>query len=104
MTQILLTLKVQHVYSVLSTSSVSAGLCNITGGPVLYSEIAYGAVSGAFIANNTGGSAAAQFPNGYRTYPTDSANFNASSSNSIYGNSDTVTPESLSCLICIKYE
>lgn len=24
--------------------------------------------------------------------------------NEIYGNSETVTPESLSCLVCIKYE
>lgn len=30
--------------------------------------------------------------------------FTASDSNNIYGNSDVVTPESMSCLICIKYE
>ena len=30
-------------------------------------------------------------------------NFNASSSNSIYGNSTTVTPLSESCIFCISY-
>lgn len=30
-------------------------------------------------------------------------NFNASNSNSIYGNSSTVQPPALTCLICIKY-
>ena len=41
-----------------------------------------------------------------RTAATTTANdiaFNASGSNSIYGNSNTVQPPALTCLICIKY-
>ena len=36
-------------------------------------------------------------------YAGDSGGFNASLSSSIYGSSTTVTPLSMSCLICISY-
>ena len=44
-------------------------------------------------------------PAGNNTYTYCSGfNFNASNVSSIYGNSDTVTPESLSCKFFIRYQ
>ena len=85
-------------------SSVSAGCCNITGGVVLYSSLADGSPTGAFYASRTSTNGNAQFPGNGRSYAALGASFSASNSNSIYGNSETVTPLSLSILFCIKYE
>ena len=79
-----------------------AGLPNITG----YIDMRYGTQSGGSegaitsanspisnIQSNWGGS----------NQPNSRIGINASLSNSIYGNSTTVQPPALTCLICIKY-
>jgi hypothetical protein len=75
-----------------------AGLPNITGD--YYHNVWLGAnVTGAFRNINTGTFGA----NGYGTSGKPSGfSFNASRSNAIYGNSDTVTPKNISVLYCIK--
>jgi microcystin-dependent protein len=77
----------------------NAGLPNITGYntyryPALIN--AYGAFKGTDSSVTTG---LALGPDGVIIW----VSFDASWSNSIYGNSDTVQPPALTCLICIKY-
>ena len=79
----------------------NAGLPNITGYtgtiPYLVTSVSYGSLaytdtgSEANLVGNPPGS------------PVRYLNFDASTSNSIYGNSSTVQPPALTCLICIKY-
>ena len=80
-------------------SSLEAGICDITGSFGYYCAAINGQQSGAFSLStstmrkgNSGSDVGAVH------------NFSAANSNSIYGNSETVTPLSLSILFCIKYE
>ena len=77
---------------------MSAGLPNITGSISPINSGNGGSATGAFNAEK--GKAAASTGSGNYYY---SYNFDASSSNPSYGNSLTVTPESLTTLILIKY-
>lgn len=86
------------LYSLLSTS-VSAGLPNITG-TYKNPNLRYNGTvtSGALDATTSNASAgnAGQLVSTYIT-------FDAHNSNTIYGNSETVTPKSLAVLLLIKY-
>lgn len=75
-----------------------AGLPDITGTLVAW------CVSGAF--HSTSNEMSSGFASGpsWRGAPAGTTQFNASKSNSIYGNSDTVTPANTTVLYCIKYE
>ena len=88
-----------------STSSISveAGLPNITGGfrPHGGNLLSVTDLSGAFSARPNGVSVTGI--SGRTGTGNTGANFNASKSNSIYGNSDTVTPLSLTTKIVLKY-
>ena len=82
-------------------SSVEAGICNVVGTAVFTDVKSSRTFSGALYAYQTG-SGSREGGGGDSSRP--DLGFDASLSNEIYGNSDTVTPESLSCLFCIKYE
>ena len=75
---------------------VEAGLPNITGNPAGFLTSATGTPTGAFTGNTT-------FGNGNPTSgsASRSANFDASKSNSIYGNSTTVQPQSIKAYVYI---
>ena len=78
-----------------------AGLPNITGANLyLYGDAALPKGEGALRADIHRGYYATQPGNNYADY---NVSFDASRSNSIYGNSTTVQPPALTCLICIKY-
>lgn len=79
----------------------NAGLPNITsGGVYLYGDATLPKGSGALTAALYRGYQTPPPGNNYADYSVD---FRASRSNSIYGNSTTVQPPALTCLICIKY-
>lgn len=79
----------------------NAGLPNITGvSSLLRYPVLIGGGSGSF--NTTLGDNADAVPTVGSTKGM-SITFDASRSNSIYGNSSTVQPPALTCLICIKY-
>ena len=78
-----------------------AGLPNITGKTELHYRFATGNATGAFLAED-GGNGVDNGEHGAATGLSPSQ-FNASKSSSIYGNSTTVQPPALTCLICIKY-
>jgi hypothetical protein len=88
------------VYKILS--SQTAGAPNISGTwKTCGLDNAMGSTSGAFIAATWGG-------NGYNAHgakggSVDYINFSATSSNSIYGASTTITPLSRECKFFIKY-
>ena len=78
----------------------NAGLPNITGNTELHYRYGVGNATGAFLMEDGGG--------GVQQFESSNTGcswtvFNASRSNSIYGNSSTVQPPALTCLICIKY-
>ena len=73
----------------------NAGLPNITA--IADGQLGLASSSGAFQAINLSSNNQAN-ASGYH-----GLSFNASWSNSIYGNSETVQPPALTCLICIKY-
>lgn len=77
----------------------NAGLPNIEGQVVRVLRGGYGA-SGALADGNPSGEAVQAGGSGV---PSTSIALNAAASNSIYGNSSTVQPPALTCLICIKY-
>ena len=77
----------------------NAGLPNITGSVVRVLRGAYGA-NGALLDGDPGGEAIQAGGSGVDSA---SISIDASRSNSIYGNSSTVQPPALTCLICIKY-
>lgn len=83
----------------------NAGLPNITGGANFH-----GSGTGTNLQSVAGSFAGVYVRNSYSrgelasgAYSYDGFDFNASRSNSIYGNSTTVQPPALTCLICIKY-
>ena len=79
----------------------NAGLPNITGGNLyLYGDAALPKGTGALGANIYRGYTTPPSGVNYADYL---VHFNASQSSSIYGNSTTVQPPALTCLICIKY-
>lgn len=83
----------------------NAGLPNITGdvgGSSYGSGVIQMGGSGAF-ATDAPGSTSAIAGNSVQAAIANSVTFDASRSNSIYGNSSTVQPPALTCLICIKY-
>ena len=91
--------------------SSTSGTIKDAGLPGIYGDIAFHgagtgtnlqAASGSFVGVNVRGTyyGGAQ-TGGANSY--DSSDFNASRSSSIYGNSTTVQPPALTCLICIKY-
>ena len=73
----------------------NAGLPNITGWAD--GQLGLATAGGAFQSSNL---SANNLPNGDGYH---GLSFDASRSNSIYGNSTTVQPPALTCLICIKY-
>ena len=79
----------------------NAGLPNITGYtgyiPFINREVVAGSL--AYIETDTRFNITGNPPD----CPLRNLDFNASRSNSIYGESDTVQPPALTCLICIKY-
>ena len=78
----------------------NAGLPNITGSTELHYRYSTGNATGAFLMEDGGGGVqTSEFNNTGCSWTV----FNASLSNSIYGNSSTVQPPALTCLICIKY-
>lgn len=77
----------------------NAGLPNITGSVLRVLRGSYGA-AGALGDSNPGTEAV---PTGSPGVNSTTINLNASVSSSIYGNSSTVQPPALTCLICIKY-
>ena len=86
----------------------NAGLPNISGniGTIVYGTGNVSLTASGCFANNPSGTIqtilnanGTQLPNPWNRY----AEFSASFSNSIYGNSTTVQPPALTCLICIKY-
>ena len=85
--------------------SVEAGLPNITGSlkltpaQTLSKNVPYGAG----MCSKTMTSPTGDCNSGGNVQPTYNAQFDASLSNSIYGNSNTVTPSSLSCKVILKY-
>ena len=86
----------EHVSSLFVTCSVKAGIANILGSfsaIVCTNHNAY--ASGAFRGVNGSASGAANGAFGY--------NMDASRCSSIYGNSDTVTPLSLTNIFLIRY-
>lgn len=82
-------------------SSVEAGICNVVGTAQFTDIKGTRDFTGAFYAYATGSGAA---EGGGSSSNRPDLGFDASLSNEIYGNSDTVTPLSLSILFCIKYE
>ena len=78
--------------------SYNAGLPNITGSISPINSGNGGSATGAFNAEKGKVAASTGSGNYYYSY-----NFDASSSNPSYGNSLTVTPESLTTLLLIKY-
>jgi hypothetical protein len=80
---------------------VQAGLPNITGGNLLHSDLADGSLYGCTNIVRSTDSDKAKFPNGSRSFATQSAKIDASLSNSIYGNSTTVQPQSIKVLYYI---
>lgn len=82
-------------------SSVEAGICNIVGTAEFTDIRQSQSFTGAFYAYAMGSGAA---EGGGSSSNRPDLGFDASLSNEIYGNSDTVTPLSLSILFCIKYE
>lgn len=81
-------------------SEVSAGLPNITGTTAIIAYINGGSNSGALIRNG-GGNRGGIWTSSAGIYA-GSISIDASKSNAIYGNSDTVTPPSVKLLPCIK--
>ena len=79
----------------------NAGLPNITGNTELHYRYGVGNATGAFLMEDGGGGV--QQSSEFITTGCSASVFNASLSNSIYGNSSTVQPPALTCLICIKY-
>ena len=77
----------------------NAGLPNIIGSVIRVLRGGYGAY-GALGDSNPGEEAV---PTGSHDVKSTTINLNASLSSSIYGNSSTVQPPALTCLICIKY-
>lgn len=74
----------------------SAGLPNITG--EFYTKAEHGTPTGAFYGIDQGGGSYANDDKGWKKQ-----GFDASKSNSIYSNSDTVQPKSVTVKFCIKY-
>ena len=89
--------------SCVSSISIEAGLPNITGGfrPHGGNGLSVRDLSGAFSARPNGSSVTGI--GGNTGTGNIGANFNASLSNPIYDNSDTVTPLSLTTKIVLKY-
>ena len=88
--------------STTSGTAKNAGLPNITG----YVEMRYGTVSGAATGAVTSvDSSLSNIQSNWSgsSQPNAKIGIDASLSNSIYGNSATVQPPALTCLICIKY-
>ena len=86
--------------STVAGSRKAAGLPNITGGFTLLQMLSSDTASGAFRVTKSSsifGSRASG------THSDETFTLDASRSSSIYSGSDTVTPLSESCLICIKY-
>ena len=85
----------------------NAGLPNITGDAWNGNTSAGGAYfsfhSGPFSAETGSTASMLSVPLGTTSDPNAVLHFDASGSNSIYGNSTTVQPPALTCLICIKY-
>ena len=79
----------------------NAGLPNITGytGYIPYVNVSIAAGSLIYIESSTNANIAGNPPGTPLRY----LDFDASRSSSIYGNSTTVQPPALTCLICIKY-
>ena len=75
-----------------------AGLPNITGG--VKNQALFDLASGYGAIKTTSGGL---FGGGNNNYTSQLFSLDASRSSTIYGNSDTVTPLSMSCLICISY-
>jgi microcystin-dependent protein len=80
----------------------NAGLPNITGSCTPASQKNSHTFNGWGAFKDASGSDAFQ-PESYVASGNFNLHFDASISNSIYGNSDTVQPPALTCLICIKY-
>ena len=79
----------------------NAGLPNITGTTENHYRYKTGFATGAFLIESGGGGV--QQSSEADTTGCSPSRFDASRSNSIYGNSTTVQPPALTCLICIKY-
>ena len=79
----------------------NAGLPNITGNTELHYRYGVGNATGAFLMEDGGGGV--QQSSEFTNTGCSVSVLNASLSNSIYGNSSTVQPPALTCLICIKY-
>ena len=84
--------------STLSRNSVVAGMPNIVG-ELNLAYLAFESANGCFTASGSSG----DHIEPWDIYRNRYANFDASRSSSIYGNSITVTPLSLSCKIILKY-
>ena len=79
---------------------LQAGLPNITGSIKIYGGPVVGGVVGAFYSQEEYSSGGANYTS---TGLTSSRVFDASKSNSIYGNSTTVQPPAVSTIYLIKY-
>ena len=83
---------------------MSAGLPNITGFSRLRASILNRTENDGALSVDVGvGSTSNAATSSGSSKKGDNLVFNASSSNTIYGNSSTVTPKSLSCTIILKY-
>lgn len=84
--------------STLSRNSVVAGMPNIVG-KLNLAYLAFESADGCFTASGSSGDHISPWD----IYRNRYANFDASRSSSIYGNSNTVTPTSLKVIFIIKY-
>lgn len=85
-------------------TSISAGLPNITGAFSPYTLAASGSASGSGALTSSSSSAASSAGTGsHNNCGRTNFVFDASNSNSIYGNSNTVQPPALAINFCIKY-
>ena len=83
---------------------LNAGLPNITGGRVLFSNTADPNPFGVFYGARWDVSAYAQFPSNGRSYATYGADFSAASSNGLYGASSTVQPPAIQVRVKTRYK
>ena len=88
--------------STTSGTVINAGLPNITGRTEFHYRYNTNNAKGAFLLEDGGGGVVRDATVVDNTGCSQSR-FDASNSNSIYGNSSTVQPPALTCLICIKY-
>ena len=86
-----------------SGTTRNAGLPNITGTVYPFGDGQLSRSSGAFKRDTTASYPTYALPGSGAHFGTFKIDFSASQSNSIYGNSATVQPPALTCLICIKY-